>query len=237
MHKNLVKVFISIVLICITIAGIAQGDWNNTFPASDASRDTLSQNGFTLVFINKDSSFDKVVQENMVNTFFAVYPEEVKTYNHHSLKKVTIIIDPGYKGVAATDNGIVRVNPEWMHKHPQDVDVVTHEVMHTVQAYPHEAGPGWITEGTADYVRYKFGVNNPKGGWKLPEYNSRQNYTDAYRVTARFFVWIEKNYSKNLVKKLDAVMRNKKYTPAFWKKETGKTVDELWKAYAGNPVI
>src|SRR5674476_1647633 len=136
MHKNLIKAFISIVLTFITIAGIAQSDWNNTSSASDVSRDTLSKNGYTLVFINKDSSFDKVVQQNMINTFFSVYPEEVKTFNHHSLKNITIIIDPGYKGVAATDNGIVRVNPEWMHKHPQDIDVITHEVMHIVQAYP-----------------------------------------------------------------------------------------------------
>ena len=237
MHKNLIKAFISIVLTFITIAGIAQSDWNNTSSASDVSRDTLSKKGYKLVFINKDSSFDKVVQQNMINTFFTVYPEEVKTFNHHSLKNITIIIDPGYKGVAATDNGIVRVNPEWMHKHPQDIDVITHEVMHIVQVYPPEAGPGWITEGIADYVRYKFGVNNAKGGWKLPEYNSRQSYTNAYRVTARFFVWVEKNYRKNFVEKLDAAMRNKEYTDSFWKKETDKTVDELWNAYAANPVI
>ena len=109
--------------------------------------------------------------------------------------------------------------------------------MHIVQAYPHGAGPGWITEGIADYVRYKLGVNNEAGGWKLTEYNSKQNYQNAYRITARFFVWLEKHFDKNLVKKLNTVMHNKQYTPSFWQEETGKTIDELWKSYSENPSI
>ena len=189
------------------------------------------------MFINKDSTFDKEVQERMIDVFFKVYPEEVKTFNSESLKEVTIIIEPGYKGVAATSGGIVRVNPEWMHKHPEDLDIITHEAMHIVQSYPDGAGPGWITEGVADYVRYKFGVNNEAGKWELPEHNMKQSYRDAYRVTARFFLWVEKNYKKDFVKKLDAEMRKKEYTPEFWKSETGKTVDELWKLYEGNPAI
>jgi len=237
MQKQFRKFFTTSTLLFITVCVSAQSDWNNTSPANDISRDTITKKGYTLIFINKDSTFDNVVQQKMINTFFAVYPEEVKTYNHHSLKKVTIIIDPEYKGVAATDNGIVRVNPGWMHKHPQDLDVVTHEVMHIVQGYPNDAGPGWITEGIADYARYKFGVNNDASGWKLTEFNNKQSYTNAYRVTARFFVWIEKNYKKDFVKKLDAAMCEKKYTDDFWKNETGKTVDQLWEAYTANPVI
>ena len=32
-------------------------------------------------------------------------------------------------------------------------------------------------------------------------------------------------------------MRNQTYKPELWKTFTGKTVDELWKEYAANPVI
>jgi basic secretory peptidase family protein len=237
MFKNLRTIISTGILIFISASCLAQKNWNNTTSENDISRDTIVKEGDTLVFINKDSSVDHTVQQNLINTFFTVYPQEVKTYNIHSLKRVTIIIDPDYKGVAATNNGIVRINPEWMHKHPQDIDVVTHEVMHIVQAYPNNAGPGWITEGIADYVRNEFGVNNEKSGWKLPEYNNKQKYTDAYRVAARFFIYLTSNYDKKLVRKLDSAMRNKKYTPGFWEKETGKTIDELWKAYASNPSI
>lgn len=231
------QTWIVTLLLVSAVASFGQNSWKQTSSKDDVMRDTITKKGYTLYFVNKDSTFSKDVQANMINTFFTVYPEEVKTYNPKSMKKVTIIIDPEYKGVAATADGIVRVNPEWMHKHPEDIDVITHEVMHIVQAYPEDAGPGWITEGIADYVRYKLGVNNGPGGWKLPDYNSKQHYTDAYRVTARFFVWIEKNNQKKLVVRLDKAMREKKYTPDFWKKETGKTIDELWAAYAANPSL
>lgn len=237
MKNKIMRAASTAVLLIVTCACSAQGDWNNVYSDNDITRDTISKNGYTLLFINKDSTFDKEVQQRMVDVFFKVYPEEIKTFNSESLKEVTIIIDPNYKGVAATSGGIVRVNPEWMHKHPEDLDIITHEAMHIVQSYPDRAGPGWITEGIADYVRYKFGVNNEAGDWHLPEYNLKQSYRDAYRVTARFFLWIEKNYKKDFVKKLDADMRNKEYTSEFWKSQTGKTVDELWSLYAANPSL
>jgi hypothetical protein len=235
MINRLMRAASTAILLIVTCICSAQGDWNHVYSENDITRDTISKNGYTLLFINQDSTFDKEVQQRMINVFFKVYPEEVRTFNPESLKEVTIIIDPGYKGVAATSGGIVRVNPEWMHKHPEDLDIITHEAMHIVQSYPDKAGPGWITEGIADYVRYKFGVNNEAGEWHLPEHNMKQSYTNAYRVTARFFLWIEKNYKKGFVKELDAVMRKKEYTLAFWERETGKTVDELWSLYAANP--
>jgi len=177
------------------------------------------------------------MKKRMTGAFFTVYPKEIKAYNIASLKKVIMIIDTAYKGVAATDNGIVRINPEWMQKYPEDIDVVTHEVMHIVQSYPDDAGPGWITEGIADYARYQFGINNDAGHWSLPDYKSTQSYENAYRVTARFFLWIETKRSKGLVKKLDNAMRTKTYTVAFWQQATGKTVDELWKEYSADPAI
>lgn len=237
MKDQLMKIVSAFMLLLIMSECGAQGNWNNVYSNDDVTRDTISKNGYTLFFINKDSTFDKAVQQRMINTFFTVYPQEVKTYNPGSLKEVTIIIDPGYKGVAATSGAIVRVNPEWMHKHPEDLDVITHEAMHIVQSYPNRAGPGWITEGIADYVRYKLGVNNEAGKWSLPEYSTKQSYRDAYRVTARFFLWIEKNYKKDLVKKLDADMRQKEYTQEFWERETGKTIDELWSIYAADPEL
>lgn len=237
MKTKMIKAVSATALLFIACACNAQGNWKNVSSKDDVTRDSIFKDGYTLIFINKDSTFDKQVQQRMINTFFTVYPKEVKTYNKKSLKKVHVIIDPEYDGVAATSDGIVRVNPAWMHKHPGDIDVITHEVMHIVQSYPDGAGPGWITEGIADYVRNEFGVDNAGGNWKLPDYNSRQSYKDAYRVTARFFAWIEKNYKKDLVKKLDKAMRSKTYTKEFWKKETGKTVDELWAAYAANPVL
>lgn len=197
----------------------------------------FKEKGYTLTFTNQDATLDTALQQRMVKTFFEVYPVLAKNYNKKTLKEVTFLIDTAYTGVAETGDGHVRFSNRWFHKNPKDIDVVTHEVMHIVQAYPDGAGPWWVTEGIADYVRYTFGVDNAGGGWALPSYKAGQSYENGYRVTARFLAWIETKVKKGFVQKLDAAMRSKKYTADFWKQQTGKTVDELWKAYSENPTL
>jgi hypothetical protein len=204
-------------------AGAARPIWE--------TRDTLTQSGYTLIFINQDTALDPHVKARLISTFFTVYPKEAAIYNPQTARKVTFIIDPSYDGVAATGNDETHFNPQWFHKHPGDIDVVTHEVMHIVQNYPDGAGPGWITEGIADYVRYTLGVDNEGAGWHLPNYSPKQHYDNAYRVTAHFFVWLEQNGHAGIVKALDSAMRSKTYTDQTWNQLTGKSVDELWTLY------
>ncbi len=218
-------VFLSIFLLITTKAMHAQ-------QVTDYNRQ-----GYSLKFINYDAALDTALQRRMVNTFYIVYPELANAYNKHTLKAVTFVIDTAYKGVAETDNGKVTISSRWMHLHPEDIDVITHEVMHIVQDYGESGGPGWLTEGIADYARYKFGVNNAAANWRLPAYKAGQNYTDAYRVTARFLVWIEQKVKPGIVKKLDSYSRSHMYTPALWQQLTGKTLEDLWKSYTDNPVI
>ena len=198
-------------------------------------RDTISRSGYTLYVINNDPSFDAVTRERLIDAFFTVYPEEAGRFNAQTLKKVTFFIDPTYKGVAETGNGVARYNPKWLKDHPEDIDVVTHEVMHIVQDYHSGNEPGWLTEGIADYVRYTYGVNNLAGKWTLPDYRPTQSYTNAYRVTARFLLWVEKKKNPKIVDELDAALRKGTYTPALWVKLTGNTVDELWQQYGASP--
>ncbi len=200
------------------------------------TKDSLTKDGYNLIFISKDSTFNPVTKNKMIGAFFTVYPQEAKRFNANTLKKIIFIIDPAYTGVAATGNGVARYNPKWLKDHPEDIDVVTHEVMHVVQAY-HGGSPGWLTEGIADYVRYVYGVNNINGKWALPNYKEGQSYTNSYRITARFLVWLEKNVRKNLVDELDNAARSKTYTAELWKQQTGKTLDELWADYIANPAL
>ncbi|WP_254156904.1 basic secretory family protein [Chryseosolibacter indicus] len=200
-------------------------------------KEVITQQGYTLTVVNNDATFDNSVKTQLIDTFFEVYPLLTKTYNKHSIKEITFLIDTAYHGVAEAGGGVVRYSSAWFHKHPADIDVVTHEVMHIVQSYPGDAGPGWITEGIADYVRYKFGLSNEVGGWRLPEFTSGHHYSNSYRIAARFFVWLEKNEKKGIVKTIDEAMRNKTFTENIWKQETGKTLDELWKSYSDKPAI
>ena len=232
-----IKTGIAILLLLLSSTLPAQSNWKQLDSENAVSKDSISKNGFTLIFLNNSPAFDSVVGKRLIAVFYTVYPKEAKLYNKNTLKKVYFVIDTAYKGVAATSDGIVRFNPEWFKKHPNDIDVVTHEVMHIVQAYPNGAGPGWLTEGIADYVRYTLGVDNADAGWSLPEYNASQNYTNAYRVTARFLVWVQNKYAKKAVQKLDAAMRSKTYSAAIWEKLSGKTLDELWNEYSLTPAI
>jgi len=236
------KNYIGLSVICFFLTihfSFAQRDWSNINRDIQhaVQVDTLKKKKFTLIFINKSKDFDSQIGDRLKEVFFINYPKQVKLYNKNSATQVIFVIDPEYDGIAAAGGGVIRFNPEWFKKNPKDIDIVTHEIMHLVQSYPHNAGPGWITEGIADYVRHTMGVDNAGANWSLPEYRSTHKYTDAYRITARFFLWLENNKKKGLVKALDAQMRNKTYTDAFWVNKTGKNVDELWNEYIANPKI
>jgi Peptidase of plants and bacteria len=197
--------------------------------------ETFKEKGYTLIFKNNDSSFDPILQKRMIETFFKVYPVLANDFNTNTDRTVTFHIDTAYKGVAATGGGRIVYNPDWFRKHPGDIDVVTHEVMHVVQNYGRGGGPGWLTEGIADYVRYKYGVDNPGAKWALPSFKPEHSYKNAYRITARFLNWLEINVNKGIVVKLDSAMRNHTYKETIWTDITGKTIDELWNVYAANP--
>jgi hypothetical protein len=230
-----------VLLSFITSGAIAASNIDKSGPNVTLSvpigTDTIVQQGYTLIFINQDPAFDAQVKGRMVQTFFQVYPELAKVYNPATLETITFVMDTSYKGVAGAANGKVTFSPEWLRKHPGDIDVVTHEVMHIVQNYPGDAGPGWITEGIADFVRYKFGQDNAGAGWSLPDYKEGQHYTNSYRVTARFLAWIEQKIKPGFVLGLDANMRSKTYSVAVWQQLTGQSLEQLWKAYTANPSL
>jgi len=219
------KIFLSILLLTAVSAANAQ------------TAKVYTKDSYKLTLTNNDATLDTAELTRLVKTFFIVYPKLAAEYNPGTLKEVKMAVDTAYKGVAATADGKVTIASSWLHKRPEDIDVVTHEVMHIVQDYGESVGPGWLTEGIADYARNKLGVNNPAAKWSLPEFKPNQNYDNAYRVTARFLYWIEEKKKPGIVKELDSQMRKHTYTDNAWKQLTGKTVDELWKEYAANPAI
>lgn len=215
-----------------------KNSWNHIDKNGILSIDTTERDGLTLIFINKYKRFPHGIQEKMVEVFFKVYPEEKKLYNIKAPNQVTFLVDPNFNGLAATADSLTRFNPHWFEQNPKDFDVVTHEVMHIVQAYKlSHYQPSWVTEGIADYVRLTLGLYNKEGGWSVPDYNPSQNYNNSYRITARFFYWLEKHKKQGIVKILDVAMRNNQYTDSFWENQTAETIDDLWKDYGLSPSI
>ena len=201
------------------------------------AQEIIKKNGYTLSFESNFAALDPQLKKRLIQTFFEVYPKLAKEYNPKTLKEVKFFVDTAYKGVAATANGKVTYSSIWMVKHPEDIDVVTHEVMHIVQDYGRSVGPGWLTEGIADYARFKFGVDNAGAKWALPDLKPEHTYKNSYRITARFFAWIEKNVKAGTIKTVDASLRDHTYTADIWTKLTGKDLDGLWADYVKNPEI
>ena len=83
-------------------------------------------------------------------------------------------------------------------------------------------------EGIADYTR--FWVYEPDTK-RRPLDPDRMKVTDSYQVTAAFLDYVVKTHDKDFVTKLNADMRNGKYSPELWKTYAGKSVDELWNEY------
>jgi hypothetical protein len=206
------------------------------FTAAKA-QEVIKKKGYTLTFESNYAALNPQLKARLIETFFKVYPQLARAYNPATLKEVKFMVDTAYKGVAATANGRVVFSSNWMKTHPEDIDVVTHEVMHIVQDYGRSVGPGWLTEGIADYARFKFGVNNAGSKWSLPDLKPNHHYKNSYRITARFFAWMENKVKPGIVKQVDKSLREHTYTAGIWKTITGKDLDELWVDYSKNPTL
>jgi len=89
----------------------------------------------------------------------------------------------------------------------------------------------------ADYVRATIGINNVKAKWSMPDVQTTHHYKNAYRITARFFLWLTQHYDKDFIVKLDNAARTNQYNADIWKQNGNKTVDELWAEYTANPSV
>jgi hypothetical protein len=201
--------------------------------------DSITQNGLTLILINKDTSFQlngDNVRKAYEKTFFIVYPNIMAYFNPGAPKKVTFLIDPTNDGIAATSNDVVSFNPQYSLTNPTDLNVIAHEVTHVVQQYKSSNEPGWITEGLADYSKAKFGVPYGFDGWYIADYQISDKYTTGYAVIARFIQWAEAKYGIPMAQTIDKEMRADTYdNDATWQALTGSTFDQLWDNYTINP--
>ena len=197
----------------------------------------FEQKGLSLTFLSPTTGLSPHLKKQLVDLYFVVYPTLIETYNPDALKSVKVVIDTAYDGVAYASSGVIVISQAWLLAKPGDIDVLTHELMHIVQAYPRRSGPGWLVEGIADYARYKYGIAHEASGWEMPELKPDHHYTSSYRISARFLHWLELHTHEGIVKKLDHSMRNQRYTPDLWEQWTGHSLDALWLQYTESPTL
>ena len=131
------------------------------------------------------------------------------------------------EGVAFATQGMIVISSDWVTARPDDWGMVIHELVHIVQSY-RRGGPGWVTEGIADYIRHvQFEPEAPMRSFN-PD---RAKYTDAFQITAAFFMWLEENKCPGLVQQLNRHMRAGTYDDAFFVTACGADLDTLWAEY------
>ena len=140
---------------------------------------------------------------------------------------VNLVFKKDMAGVAAASGNRIEFAARYVRSHTNDVGMVIHELTHVVQSYPPNR-VGWLIEGIADYIRlFHFEPEAPR-----PRIDpNRASYRDAYKTAAIFLDWAQQKHDKELVKKLNTALRERRYRDELFKDYTGKTVDELWKDF------
>jgi len=155
------------------------------------------------------------------------YPKIVETLGSAPDRPPAIrLVFAPTEGVAGTSGATIRINTDWIMRHPDDRGMVVHELVHVVQAYP-KYDPGWLVEGIADYVRWWLFEPKPVG---VPKSLSRASYRDGYRTTGAFLAYVEREHP-GTVRGLHAVLRKGAYAEDTFETLTGAKLDDLWSAF------
>jgi hypothetical protein len=156
--------------------------------------------------------------------------EELKSDGYKPATVITMTLKKRDRGVAETSGNRITGTTQFFVAHPDDIGAMVHETTHVVQHYRGRGNPGWLVEGLCDYVR--FFKYEPAG--KLGRINPQTaHYNSSYRITAAFLNYLVQNYDKEIIQKLNTMMREGKYTDEVWVNLCGKTAQELdeeWRA-------
>lgn len=206
-------------------------------------------------FLNFPASYQKILKkgknafsaDRLYENFDTVYATLCEAWNHGVFKDVDYKVDPESDGVADTRGTgndfrslITMYSRYYASQNYKEVDSITHELTHVCQIN-YRTGYGgadtddsgsWIVEGMTDYSRYTYGMY--PDAFQLYPYSANQSYTDSYRITARFFVWVEQNVCPTLTEQLNEALRTEVYSSKFFDRITGYSLKDLWAMYAAD---
>ena len=145
-------------------------------------------------------------------------------------RRITVTFKRDMRGVAYTTGTRVFCAGDWFKKNLEGEaqGAVVHELVHVVQQIRGHKAPGWLIEGSADYIRwFKY---EPRSLRPVPN-PARAKFTDGYRTTAAFLNYLVEKHDKDIVAKLNTAMRERKYSDALFEEYTGKSLSDLWQEY------
>lgn len=123
--------------------------------------------------------------------------------------------------VASTSDSTITLSVPHFSKSKDDAGTVIHEMMHVIQNYGgnRDKAPKWLREGVADYARNIIYADHPVVAKK------GQKYTDGYQTSAAFLDWVDRNYEKGYVRKINIQAHNGKLSSKSYKFKNGKSLD------------
>ena len=162
----------------------------------------------------------------VVNEWWPQVAHLLATDDFHAPEQLTLTFKKELKGPAHRTADGLFISIPWITKHPEDFGMIIHEMTHAIQDYhgvPKDSG--WLTEGIADYIRYwHYEPEVPRRPIDL----KKASYRNGYGTTGAFLAWIMVNYDRRTVRRLDAALREEKYSDAIFEEITGKALDPLW---------
>ncbi len=155
--------------------------------------------------------------------------------------RVTIYFLSDMDGVASTSGTRIRCAANWFRRNldGEAKGAVVHELVHVVQDYGRArrtgpasmAPPGWLVEGIADYIRWFQYEPQSKGAEITARNLSRARYDGNYRVSANFLNWVVEKHRPEIIRQLNAAMREGRYRDDLWATLTGHTLSDLGAAW------
>jgi hypothetical protein len=132
------------------------------------------------------------------------------------------------------ERGKIYLGVDWLTNSPEELGpYLTHEVAHVAQNYNWWRAPQHWTEGLADYAHFKLGYTN---SWACAKCTAMTpHYTSGYCCAAAFLFFVEANYNAQIAIQLNDVLRRGDYSDEFFKKQTGKDLEQLWAAFQKTP--
>jgi hypothetical protein len=196
--------------------------------AAEATAD--DEGGYSITIVGDVDAEMAAVAGEMTQCFYQCYPKLVADFDNPdkpASKHIVLRFQRPLRVPAYCSGSQITVSIDWLREHPEDIGMLTHELTHAVQQYPRGA-PGWLTEGIADYTRKVYGPAE-QPGWALPEkLTSRNNWTDSYRVSARFLEWVEGKHP-GTVKAIHQKLQAGQYQDSDFETATGTPLDTLWR--------
>jgi hypothetical protein len=183
------------------------------------------------------------VQKEIVPLVREWYPKLVTmlpSEGYQAPTNFSIVFRKDMRGVADTSGTRIRCAARWFRQNLQGEarGALFHEMVHVVQQYgrgPRAPGstrpPSWLTEGLTDYLRFYHYEPQTRGAEISARNLARARYDGSYRITANFLHWVCQEHGQDFVPRLNAAIREGKYSEELWRRLTGRSVQELGSAW------